>query len=166
MEQKINIAEILKDAPIGTKLYSPIFGEILLAKVSDDREEIFCDINITFQEWKKVALFNKYGQLLLNPTCVSNPTKEVMLFPSVHHGTWRDFRPSWKCKHFEPFQKVLVAWYFGNHQKYIWSADWYSHFDKKSKRHCTVGNGSAVDDEILPYEGNENLLGKEVGKID
>ena len=28
-----NIAEILKDAPKGTKLYSPIFGECILSNV-------------------------------------------------------------------------------------------------------------------------------------
>lgn len=29
MEQKINIAEILKDAPKGIRLYSPIFGDVI-----------------------------------------------------------------------------------------------------------------------------------------
>lgn len=33
MENKINIAEILKDCPKGMKLYSPIYGEIELLKV-------------------------------------------------------------------------------------------------------------------------------------
>lgn len=33
MENKINIAEILKDCPKGTKLYSPIYGEIELWKM-------------------------------------------------------------------------------------------------------------------------------------
>lgn len=28
MENKINIAEILRDMPKGTKLYSPLFGEV------------------------------------------------------------------------------------------------------------------------------------------
>lgn len=166
MEQKINIAEILKDAPIGTKLYSPMFGEIPLIKVNEERQKIFCDINITFQEWKKIAVFNKYGQLLLNPVCRSNPTKEVMLFPSIHHGTWRDFSPSWKHKHFEPFQKILVSWYCGSLNKHIWHADLYSHFDKNSKKHFTVGNGGLSDDKIFPYEGNEDKLGKPISGID
>lgn len=31
----MNIAEILKDAPKGTKLYSPIFGELELDEVTN-----------------------------------------------------------------------------------------------------------------------------------
>ncbi len=32
----INIAEILKDCPKGTKLYSPAFGTVALDKVEDN----------------------------------------------------------------------------------------------------------------------------------
>ena len=34
MENKINIAEILKDCPKGTKLYSPLFGDATLKEVN------------------------------------------------------------------------------------------------------------------------------------
>lgn len=33
MGNKINIAEILKDCPKGTKLYSPIYGEVELSQI-------------------------------------------------------------------------------------------------------------------------------------
>ena len=36
----MNIAEILKDAPKGTKLYSPLFGEVELKSVSDAMIEV------------------------------------------------------------------------------------------------------------------------------
>lgn len=36
----MNIAEILKDAPKGTKLFSPLFGEVKLESVSDDIIEV------------------------------------------------------------------------------------------------------------------------------
>lgn len=36
----MNIAEILKDAPKGTKLYSPLFGEVKLQSVSDAMIEV------------------------------------------------------------------------------------------------------------------------------
>ena len=40
MENKINIAEILRDMPNGTKLYSPMFGKCKLGKINtDDGEE-------------------------------------------------------------------------------------------------------------------------------
>ncbi len=33
MEQKLNIAEILKNVPIGTSLYSPLFGNVYLTYI-------------------------------------------------------------------------------------------------------------------------------------
>lgn len=33
MEQKLNIAEILKNKPVGIKLYSPIFGDCTLCYI-------------------------------------------------------------------------------------------------------------------------------------
>lgn len=30
METKINVAEILKDKPVNTKLYSPLYGDVYL----------------------------------------------------------------------------------------------------------------------------------------
>lgn len=36
MENKINIAEILRDMPNGTKLYSPLFGEVKFEEVVSD----------------------------------------------------------------------------------------------------------------------------------
>lgn len=62
-------------------------------------------------------------------------------------------------------QKVLVPCYFGHLQKHIWCADLYSHFDEKASTHCTVGNGGFPDDEILPYEGNEDKLGKPISNV-
>ena len=36
MENKINIAEILRDMPKDTKLYSPLFGEVKFKEVVSD----------------------------------------------------------------------------------------------------------------------------------
>lgn len=46
MEDKINIAEILRDMPKGTKLYSPIFGDTVLEYVdSDDKYPIIVTLS-------------------------------------------------------------------------------------------------------------------------
>lgn len=46
MENKINIAEILRDMPKGTKLYSPIFGDTVLEYVdSDDKYPIIVTLS-------------------------------------------------------------------------------------------------------------------------
>ena len=39
METKINISEILRNKPEGTKLYSPIFGECVFHYIKDETNE-------------------------------------------------------------------------------------------------------------------------------
>ena len=41
MENKINIAEILKDCPERMKLYSPLFGKVELVKNGNDNISVF-----------------------------------------------------------------------------------------------------------------------------
>lgn len=83
MENKINIAEILRDMPKGTKLYSPLFGEvkfkgfigdrISIIHTSDDGNE-YC--NPFFKEGR---LFSDYSE------------SECLLFPSSEMRDWTKF---------------------------------------------------------------------------
>ena len=82
MENKINIAELLKDCPKGMELYSPIFGEVYLDKirphlaivVTTDKEQGY---------FKEEFLYDgRYG---MNGEC--------MLFPSKGKTTWEGFVP-------------------------------------------------------------------------
>lgn len=157
MNENINLVDILKDAPTGTKLYSPLFGEILLSSIMND--EIICHIGdeMYFQGWEKIAAFNKYGQLLLYPITSSNPTREVMVFPSENSRDWSTFKAPWKHRHFEPFQKVLIV------TNGVWQAGIYSHY--RDGWHYLVGRAAKEDSNILPYEGNEDKLGKPVNKL-
>lgn len=63
-------------------------------------------------------------------------------------------------KRFEPFQKVLIL------VEGVWKADFYSHRSKDDDIracHYVVSDiDGFVDNKILPYEGNEDKLGKEV----
>ena len=56
-------------------------------------------------------------------------------------------------KKFKPFEKVLVK----DHEE-VWQPDLYGFWDKCRGRHQTIVN-SVNDDDILPYEGNEYLIG-------
>lgn len=154
MNENINLIEILKDAPKGTKLYSPFCGECeFCGLLSDDKIR---PIQIRDSISGTLFRLTSYGKFFVNQEA------ECLLFPSKNHCDWSTFKAPWKHKHFEPFQKVLVSCYFGNVQKHIWCADLYSHFDKNSNKHCVVGNRGFSDDEILPYEGNEDKLGKPI----
>lgn len=61
---------------------------------------------------------------------------------------------------FRTYQKVLVKELVGkNFDKLVWMADEYSHYDEDLKQHyCTRAYGFD-DDEIMPYEGNEDKVG-------
>lgn len=73
----MNIAEILKDAPKGTKLYSPLFGEVKLESVSD--------VIITVKLGALLSTFYKDGRYYQ-----SYPNGECLLFPSKDKRNWDD----------------------------------------------------------------------------
>ena len=65
----VNIAKILENAPIGTKLYSPICGECTLEEVMHD----FISVNdVNNKEWD----FNSEGTFDANGECLLWPSKE------------------------------------------------------------------------------------------
>ena len=78
MEEKINIAEILKDKKEGIRLYSPIFGECAFCYVREDTNDICVKKHNGVKEF-----FDSKG-LYYN-------TGEVMLFPSKEMRDWRKF---------------------------------------------------------------------------
>lgn len=83
MKEKINIAEILKNKPQGTKLYSILSdGECFLNEASED--SIYIDIDNRKRFW----CFTVYG------STHSFPNGCVLLFPSREMRDWRKF--AWK----------------------------------------------------------------------
>ena len=78
MEEKINIAEILKDKPKGIRLYSPIFGECSFSFVREETNDICVKKHNGVKEF-----FDSKG-LYYN-------TGEVMLFPSKEMRDWSKF---------------------------------------------------------------------------
>lgn len=81
MENKINIADILLDKPQGTKLYSPIFGEVDFNEICHiDGETTICVIG------------NNYFHFL--PDGRYSLSGECLLFPSKSMRDWSKF--AWK----------------------------------------------------------------------
>jgi hypothetical protein len=83
MENKINIAEILKDCPEGMKLYSPLFGEVKLYQSKVDIISVFSkdddgeDVFDTFTE--NGLFYSGYSQA------------ESLLSPSSEMRDWTKF---------------------------------------------------------------------------
>ena len=81
MEEKINIADILKNKPNGIRLYSPIFGECEFCHVREDTNDICVKKhNGVIEYFNSEGLYFALG--------------EVMLFPSKSIRDWEKF--SWK----------------------------------------------------------------------
>ena len=80
-----NLINILKYCPEGTKLYSPIFGEVIFKKISSSNN-ILCRVpkgngDIT------TAAFTHLGRFYCN-----FPNSECMLFPSKNQRDWTAFQ--------------------------------------------------------------------------
>lgn len=70
MEAKINIAEILKDKPNGTKLYADAFGELIFDGVVSNKDEIIFTKNKVNTSWcfYNDGKYSKYGESILVPS--------------------------------------------------------------------------------------------------
>lgn len=139
----MNITEILKDCPKGTRLYSPIYGELSLLGVQySSNYPIGCGAIRS----RDFVSFTKDGK---NNMTDAEPT----LFPSKEQRDWSKFGVSdQESKHqFKPFDKVLVRDIDENE----WECNFFSHIDEEGYYVC-VGSWWL---QCIPYEGNEHLLG-------
>lgn len=145
----MNIAEILKKCPKGTKLYSPVYGEVAFIEVNDrGKYPIVC-----MDKRGAYEPFASDGRLLS-----ILPDTECVLFPSKDQRDWNKFivpdqvndqKPKTELK---PFDKVLVR----DRDDREWVCDIFSHLgDKEGVFICL----SSWWRQCIPYEGNEHLLG-------
>lgn len=86
MENKINIAEILKDCPSGMELYSPLFGDCTFVEVRDNKDQIIVKLETGATVW-----FQTDGRYY------DYPNAECILFPKGK-TTWEGFVPPCKFK--------------------------------------------------------------------
>lgn len=86
MEQKLNIVEILKNKPRGTKLYSMIHGKCSFEAVTDEIFKInFCTSKFGLTQSEECTLI-KFGNMYDGGECI--------IFPSKEMRDWSKF--SWK----------------------------------------------------------------------
>ena len=99
MENKINIAELLKDCPKGTKLYSPLCGECYFDSLN--MGTIICKKQNT-QE----ITFTSEGHYMLPvfDDC------ECMIFPSKDQRDWSKFEPSYEFKNGDVVASTNGIW--------------------------------------------------------
>lgn len=81
--EELNLIELLKDSPKGTKLYSPILGECELDEISKENELINVKAETGYYTfYKKGSYYRYFG--------------ECLLFPSKNNRDWTTFKTEFK----------------------------------------------------------------------
>ena len=82
MEEKINIAKILKDKPVNTKLYSPLYGDVYFSYIGVRNNICILHHRFTLSDFFYNGRYTAYKE------------SEIMLFPSKEMRDWSKF--AWK----------------------------------------------------------------------
>ena len=141
----INIVEKLKDCPKGTKLYSPLFGEVEFVRIEIGSIIVkVLDNGIPYSN----VTFTAEGKLY------NIEQSECLLFPSKDNRDWNKFNLTVNTFTFKPFDKVLVRDYID--EKWILSifGCYEDEVDADFPYVCLNGRYRYC----IPYEGNEHLL--------
>lgn len=150
METEINIVEILKDKPQGTKLYSSACGKCKLEEVDDKSFKIsFYNSKFGFMNGGEGYL-DKNGKLYDDGECVVFPSKEMR--------DWEKF--SWKKGDvlvsednvhiiFEKFEDDTYTKFKGKH--YLWKEFNVEDYNKEETKMLTSVFEKATDDVALTY---------------
>ena len=147
MNENLNLVEILKDCPEGTKLYSPVFGEVEFESINDIIGPIVVTTNTGNAE-----CFTADGKMH------TYYNGECLLFPSKDQRDWSKFKikkPKFDPKTLQPFDKVLVRDI--NSEK--WKIQLFSHIIKDCfpyEYHCI---GSCYNFCIPNNDDTKHLVG-------
>ena len=150
MNENIDLTKILKNCPVGTKLYSPIYGEIYFEEMRSNGKYPI----ITITKSIYAATFTKEGLYY------ADEDGECILFPSKEQRDWSKFTAPWYKKEkfdpktLKPFDRVLVR----NYKTTKWRCEHFSHFDGDNYNPCIASCCSYTF--CIPYnDDTKHLLG-------
>lgn len=147
MNENINLVEILKDCPKGTKLYSIIYGEVEFDRI--EKVDIYSIIFVTKSGNERTVTSDGKHYNYCDGDCT--------LFPSKDQRDWSKFKPKkpkFDPKTLQPFDKVLVR----DDETCIWKADFYAH--KGESRTLPFKCVSLIYKCCIPYnEDTKHLVG-------
>ena len=145
MNENLDLVKILKDCPRGTKLYSPLCGEVVLNNISEN----CIDYPIVVNRKNGQITFTRDGRLY-----DELPDSECVLFPSKDQRDWSKFKVSvekFDYSTLKPFDRVLVR----NSYSFLWRCNFFSHFFQ-NVAYCTAGTW----DQVIPYnDETKHLVG-------
>ena len=150
MNEKLNLIEILKDCPKGTKLYSTIFGDVKFQSI--DEFSTFHPISVETDE-NYIEHFSADGRYYFRYN-----GGECVLFPSKGQRNWSKFKskkPKFDPKTLQPYDKVLVR----NYDEHCWECKLYSHEKKEDSKYKYVTTNYDFK-YCIPYnEDTKHLVG-------
>ena len=150
MNEKLNLVEILKDCPKGTKLYSPIFGDVEFVCVLQN-EGVEYPIQTKISD-DVLDSFTKDGRMF------AGYSGECVLFPSKDQRDWSKFKVNkdkFDPKTLQAFDKVLVR----DSDSENWMIQLFSHIieDEAGYPYLCINNPYKY---CIPYnEETKHLIG-------
>ena len=154
MNENIDLTEILKGCPLGTKFYSSVYGE-----VSFEGIDITDEYSIEIRVIGSLCNFFYVKDGRYNPAYKG----ECTLFPSKDQRDWSKFERFWdkpKVEKFDPktlqpFDKVLVK-----DDYEIWQVEFFSHISQREPEGWCQCSGDRYY-FCIPYnEETKHLVGK------
>lgn len=154
MDENLNLVKILKDCPVGTKLYSTVYGESKFRGIVDGTEPIatesYSRLGIKGAFYTSDGRIDQYSY------------GECVLFPSKDQRDWSKFERFWdkpkrECfdpKTLQPFNRVLARYNKACRWKALFFSHCYMTQDGKNIYVCD----SAEYMYCIPYNDNTKHL--------
>ena len=150
MNKNIDLTQILKDCPEGTKFYTPIWGEVTFNTINKGCLYPIC---IYADEYSDYTNLTKDGRYL------NIPNSECIIFPSKEQRDWSKFTAPWYKKEkfdpktLKPFDRVLI-------KDVIWSVGLFSHYNKNACYYSCECVGGTITKYCIPYnDETKHLVG-------
>ena len=144
MNENLNLVEILKDCPKGTKLYSTVYGDVEFDEINKG------EVSVKF-----IKSDGYRGSVTAQGLVLSCYDGECILFPSREQRDWSKFKPKkpkFDPKTLRPFDKVLVR----DSDGCRWRCAFYSHTrENKEYKYMTMHLGYK---RCIPYNNDTEHL--------
>ena len=151
MNKNIDLTQILKDCPKGTKFYTSVWGYVTFIEIKKDKN-CWYPICIKTDAYSYTTNLTKDGRYLNNPS-----DSECIIFPSKEQRDWSKFTAPWHKKEkfdpktLKPFDRVLIR----ANNKTVWEPDFFGYIDGNWV--MCVAAGSA---QCAPYnDETKHLVG-------
>lgn len=150
MNENLNLGEILKDCPTGTRLYSPLLGDVILTNACSSLNKHY-PIAVQGAKTQTCIQFTTEGCFLFGED------GECLLFPSKDQRDWGKFNAPMKKfnpKTFQPFDRVLIR----DHCDELWEPAFFGNINEKLDFPCRNVGGISLC--CIPYnDETKHLLG-------